>query len=106
MSGRGNSQGEVGEAFGFGVMYAGLGLLLVSGGILLWQAVWWLQSGVWPLLPLGWAWTLLFDAVPPSVTWVGAEEIVLWLFGCPTSGILFFAGIAAVLGGAGIITAR
>jgi hypothetical protein len=94
--------GRIGAAEPFGNLVAllGLGCILAALAIWGWQAVHWLQTGIYPELPLSqaWAW-LLLDRPLPHVRWIGAQQIVAWVFDFPTAAALFFVGIAAAIGG-------
>jgi hypothetical protein len=99
MSGRIHRPNGNAELFGNLVALLGLGCILVAVAIWVWQAVHWLQSGVYPGVPLSQAWAYLVDRPLPHVEWIGAQQIVAGVFDIPTAAVLFFIGIAAVIGG-------
>jgi hypothetical protein len=50
------------------------GGLLISGGILAWQALQWLQFGFWPDIPVSYAFDY-FQIRYPVVAWVGVQKM-------------------------------
>jgi hypothetical protein len=56
--------------------------------ILGWQAYAWLTFGLWPALPLRAA-TNASGLGVPKVKWVGVQQIIEYIYGCPLSFVVF-----------------
>jgi hypothetical protein len=63
-------------------------------GILLWQTVGWLRSGVWPVLPLS---KVIGSPLPQIEGWIGATQVLWWIFDLPMTLVLFCLGCLLIV---------
>lgn len=75
-----------------GAFWIGVAFVLAALAFPAYQALLWLQSGVWVPLPLSTAMQWIGWRVP-TTDWVGAQKILAWFFDLP---VLVFPALAAL----------
>lgn len=71
-------------------------LIMMSGpALILCQCGLWLRYGEWPDCSVGVTWALLGGQFPET-RWIGAQYLIAYFFGLPTSVVLSVVGFAAL----------
>jgi hypothetical protein len=63
-------------------LWMGMGFVLVALAFPAYQALVWLQEGVWHPLPISWALHFMSWRVPQT-DWVGLQKIIYWVLDLP-----------------------
>jgi len=84
-----------------GMSFVGVCLLVAGLSVLGYQCLLWIKYGLWP--PLAFRLVLeLIGAREPVFAWQIAEKMSAWICDLPLCGVLFAAGLVAVIFGVAI----
>lgn len=84
-----------------GISFVGVCLSVAGLSVLGYQCLLWIKYGLWP--PLAFRLVLeLIGAREPLFAWQSAEKMSAWICDLPLCGVLFAAGLVAVIFGVAI----
>ena len=78
-----------------GALWIGLVFVFIATAIPIYQAILWLQLGIWHPMPISLA-LVYFGLQPPTTEWIGLQKILNWFFDLPVLVVPAFLAFGCI----------